>query len=238
MEHNDVLEDALLAVLVATTTVVTLYVGWRAGGAARRPGGGPRQRRLDAPAAETAAVAAEDDPRRREPLGTWTRRLVSEQARSARNGAPATVVALRLGEDRGPLGRRVESELRRTVGIADSIAARCRASDVVRVTDDGIIRILLVETPEDGAQSFVDRISPGLAGEPGAGGREVVAAWASIAASRHLPAADRLAIARLRGATGGWLRSLAVRRTAEVDLATDPAAGDEGDARPDRGLPG
>jgi hypothetical protein len=140
-------------------------------------------------------------------------------------------VALRLGKDRGPLGRRVAPELRRTVGVAEAIAARSRASDIVRVTDDGIIRILLVETPENGAHVFVDRISEALAAEPSADGQDVVAAWASIAPSRDLAAADRLAVARLRGATSGWLRSLAVRRTVEADLAAGLAPGEASDAK-------
>jgi hypothetical protein len=75
-----------------------------------------------------------------------------------------------------------------------------------------MIRILLVETGEEGARAYVDRLSTVLMASPDIGDRNIVTAWASVHATRDLATADRLAVARLRGASGGWLRSLAVRR--------------------------
>ncbi len=210
MEHNDLLEDVILAVLVASTTVGTLYIGWRAGRAALRRVD-PARHAGDGDTDADGTVAERDG--RREPFTAWRRRLVSEQARSVRHGAPATVIALRLGGTRGPLGRRVQEERRRTANLADGVARRSRASDVIRVTQDGIIRILLVETTEQAAYAYMDRISEALRTEGWTERGDVIAAWASMAPSRDLAAADRLALARLRGATSGWLRSLAVHRT-------------------------
>ena len=89
---------------------------------------------------------------------------------------------------------------------------------------------MLIELTESGASRFVDRISAELADAPGVDGKDIVAAWAAMAPGRDLRAADRLAVARLRGATSGWLRSLAVHRTA--DLTPDGA--DLGGGSPDR----
>ena len=228
VEHNDLLEDVILAALVASTTVVTLYVGWRAGRAARKR---ERVRGADgAPSVEPAPIG--DEPAfRRESMVAWSRRLAGEQARSARHGSPASVVALRFGHARGPLSRRSEDELRRATAGADLLVERTRASDVVHVTGDGVIRVLLVDATDDGAHRFVDRVSDLLRADPSSGGREVVATWASIAPSRDLFAADRLAAARLRGAAGGWLRSLAVHRAGD-DAMVPTEAAREHDGRP------
>ena len=219
MEHIDLFEDVALAVLVASTTVATLDVRWRSGRGVRRwAKAGPVADRLgsDRPDPAEATDHAGQDARR-ELIAAWVRRLVSEQARCIRHNAPATVAAVRVGMPLGALRRRSPVEIHRNVEIATALAASSRASDVVRVTDDGIIRILLVETSEDGARAYVDRISSTLAANVDVGGQDVVAAWASIRPTRDLQTADRLAVARLRGASGGWLRSLAVRHAAEAE---------------------
>ncbi len=227
MEHKDLLEDLILAVLVASTTVGTLYVGWRAGRAARR------RMDPDRPAAEREPdfeALVSDGEGRREPFVAWRRRLTAEGARSARHGSPATVVALRVGPSRGPLGRRLVQNRRRTAGVTEGVARRSRASDVIRVTDDGTVRILLVETTEEAAHVYVDRVSEAIRTEGWVERGDLVAAWAAIAPGRDLAAADRLAVARLRGATNGWLRSLAVHRTeigSTLPLIELPAEGDE-----------
>jgi hypothetical protein len=212
VEHSDLAEDVWLAVLVATTTIATLYVGWYVGW---RAGRGPRQRATDG-----SGRADPADPDRlqeagpgRESIGAWSQRLVAEQARSTRHGGRSTVVALRIGTPSGPLRRRALPDVTRSVEMARFVAGQSRASDVVRATSDGLIRILLVETTEDGARAYIDRLSGGLATDRDTDGPEIVAAWASMAPSRDLSAANRLAVARLRGATSGWLRSLAVHRT-------------------------
>jgi hypothetical protein len=230
VEHKDLFEDVLLAIVVATATVATLFVGWEAGRARRR------SRDRDQPAGDPVPEAGGPvgPGFRREPIGSWTRRLAAEQARAARHGGSATVVVMDHGTTHGALGRRVTPELSRIVGVADVVARQTRASDYVRVTDDGIIRILLVETNEAGAQVFVDRISARLAADADTS-QDLVTAWASVPSGRDLSAADRLAVARLRGATSGWLRSRSVRRpigapalaVAAVEIDTD-VAGPEG----------
>ena len=223
MEHNDLLEDVILTALVASTTVVTLYVGWRAGRAARKR---ERVRRVDAAPGESPSES-DASAFRREPMIAWSRRLAGEQARRARHGSPASVVALRFGHARGPLARRSEDELRRASAGADFLIERTRASDVVHLTGDGVIRVLLVDATDEGAQRFVDRVSVLLRADPSCGGRGVVATWASIAPTRDLFAADRLAVARLRGAAGGWLRSLAVHRAGDDAIVPTGPAGDD-----------
>jgi hypothetical protein len=212
VEHIDLFEDVALAVLVASTTVATLDVSWRSGRGARWWAKVASARDASSNGrAGSDALDTNGQDARREPVAVWIRRLVSEQARCVRHNAPATVAALRVGTPVGALRRRSTEEIRRNLEIATDLAARSRASDVIRVTDDGIIRILLIETPEDGARSYVDRISSALAANGDVAGKDVVAAWASIRPTRDLQTADRLAVARLRGASGGWLRSLAVR---------------------------
>ena len=237
MEHIDLFEDVALAVLVASTTVATLDVRWRSGRGMRRwSKAAPVTNRLgNAGPDPTDATDHAGQDARRESIAAWVRRLVSEQARCIRHNAPATVAALRVGTPLGALRRRSPVEIHRNVEIATALAASSRASDVVRVTDDGIIRILLVETSEDGARAYVDRISTTLATNGDVRGQDVVAAWASIRPTRDLQTADRLAVARLRGASGGWLRSLAVRHAPEAESEDVDLIGSEPSLEPRKG---
>lgn len=209
--HTDLLEDVILAVIVASTTVATLYFGWKAGRRAIGTPGADNDR-----GREPSVIPLEDEGRTRTGMiGDWQRRISAEQARHVRRGAPATVVAMRLGPSRGPLARRSGPEVSRTAAAAERVANTSRASDVVCVTDGGTIRILLVDTIEDGARPYVDRMSRNLRDERDDQSSSVLAGWASIASSRDLAAADRLAVARLRGAAAGRLRSLAIHRTTD-----------------------
>jgi hypothetical protein len=213
VEHIDLLEDVALAVFVASTTVATLDVRWRSGRGRRSPSS-----ESAVPTGTEAGAGGSDQAEAgrgeltRESTATWLRRLANEQARWIRHGTPASVVVLCASRAPGALGRRSTIEIGRSIAIANDIADRSRASDTVRVTDDGMIRILLVETGEEGTRSYVDRMSTVFAASPAIGDQNVVSAWASVHATRDLATADRLAVARLRGASGGWLRSLAVRR--------------------------
>jgi len=215
VNHVDLLEDVVLGMVVAWTTVAALYVGWRAGRLPIRRlpfdnGGDTPGRDVVEPDNDAHAVGVV-------PAADWSRRLSVEHARSARHGSSATVVAIRTGQPGRRDRQRGESATDVGAVATVALARRSRASDTVCLTHDGTIRILLIETTEAGARRFVDRITPELAAEPDAGG-DIVAAWAAIAPGRDLRAADRLADARLRGATSGWLRSLAVRRTTAVTL--------------------
>jgi hypothetical protein len=197
VEHSDLLEDVLIAFVVVTTTLTALYVGRRSTTVQRgRPEGDHHSDAAhDERRPQTSVDAAAGGP-----ATTWNRRLVSEHARLMRHGGTATVVALRVGSQRGPLARRSPPNLARNIATARAIARQSRASDILEVTPDGYIRILLVETTEDGARAYVDRLSSGVPAEHETGSRAIVAAWASMVPSRDLPAADRLAAARLRGA--------------------------------------
>jgi hypothetical protein len=234
VESIDLLEDVAIAVLVASTAVATLDFRWRS---RRRNDGGLRQGSIAKGGFEThsgpdhglESIRAEAV---RESMATWVRRLATEQARWVRHKTPASVVVVRVGDPQGALGRRASTEMSRNIEIARHLAGRSRASDTVRVTDDGMIRVLLTATTEDGAHSYADRISKALPSGHPIGEGSVVAAWASVRPTRDLPTADRLAVARLRGASGGWLRSLAVRRGNDTATARPPSPASAGSGGP------
>jgi hypothetical protein len=225
VSHVDLLEDVVLAMVVAWTTIAALYAGWRAGLTRRRSTVAkadgnffPTERRVDV----LGPV----------PFDDWTQRLTAEQARCARHGSSATVVALRVDERRGAAGQGHDRSVQDPAATATALTRRTRASDTICVRRDGSIRVLLVETTEIGARRFVDRISAELSTESQVSGN-IVAAWAAVAPGRNLRAAERLAVARLRGAASGWLRSLAVHRTGEVapdaeDLDLEGGSADAG----------
>jgi hypothetical protein len=228
VNHVDLVEDVVLGLVVAWTTVAALYVGWRTGRVMRRrtpgwdPGGAIEA--SDAGSPDAGAVS----------VGEWNRRLAAEQARSVRHGTPATIVAIRADSTTGPRAAPESATKEARRRPAEMVGRWLRTSDAVYVTGDGTVRILLVEATEVDARRFVARISSEL-GAADAGTPGMVAAWAAIAPGRDLRAAERLAVARLRGATSGWLRSLAVHRTTggpvePVDLDADasetgPSAG-------------
>ncbi len=226
MNHLDLLEDVILGMVVALTTVAALYAGWRAGIARRRP-----------PIARDDGIQRDGLRAGREaaahsPMGSddWSQRLAAEQARCARHGSTATVVAIRVDEPRGADGRDGGAGVEAATGTVAAMTRRARASDSICVASDGTIRVLLVETSEVDARRFVDRISAELSIEPNARGN-IVAAWAAIAPGRNLRAAERLAVARLRGAASGWLRSLAVHRVGEPAPDVADLDGGSADAR-------
>lgn len=230
MNNADLLEDVVLALVVAWMTVAALYVGWRTGRAPRRrlPGGARDGR------SAVDALEARHDAGAGLPAGQndWERRLEAEETRCTRYGSPAAVVAIRLGQRHESRGPRTTPAVPASSGAAAALARHARASDVVSITEDGTIRTLLVETTDAGARRFVDRISGDLATAPDMGGIDIVCAWAATAPDRDLRAADRLAAARLRGATSGWLRSLAVRRTTHVTLDGEDLDQGSRDPRP------
>src|SRR6476659_6054370 len=92
VNHVDLLEDVILAMAVSLTTVVALYAGWRAG-LARRWAPGARDDRV-----EPELHTEERGPDALRPVGFdgWSQRLAVEQARCARHGSSATVVAIRV----------------------------------------------------------------------------------------------------------------------------------------------
>ena len=141
MNHFDLLEDVVLGLVVAWTTVAALYVGWRTGRAARR----------------RAAAAGEGDPAVPDglepvhdaapvlpvPISDWSRRLAAEEARCIRHGSSAAVVAIRMSGRQEPPGRRAEAAVQASERAAEALARRARASDSICVTPGGIIRTLL-----------------------------------------------------------------------------------------------
>ncbi len=157
--------------------------------------------------------------------GVWLRRLAAEQARCERHGRVATVVAMHLGGPTGALSRRSAWRIREQVRLAERLAAAARATDVVRAGSDGIVQVLLAETDEVGARAFARRVAdllPTWGSELGAE-TSLTAAWADARDGRDLRSAHRLALARLRGASAGWLRSSAVRTT--IDRPARPRRG-------------
>ena len=139
----------------------------------------------------------------------WFIRLGVEQRRHQRYGRTATIVAMHLGGATGALGRRAARRRAQDVWRAGRIEAALRSTDIVRAGSDGIVRILLTETDEDGGDACVRRLAdrlPGWGEEVGAAS-QLAAAWAATRTGRDLWAANRLAIARLRGVQAGWLRS-------------------------------
>jgi hypothetical protein len=139
----------------------------------------------------------------------WFVRLRVEQRRHQRHGRTATIVAMHLGGPTGALGRRAARRRAQDVWRARRIETALRSTDIVRAGSDGIVRILLTETDEEGGDACVRRLAerlPGWAAEVGAAGH-LSAAWAATRTGRDLWAANRLAIARLRGVQAGWLRS-------------------------------
>jgi hypothetical protein len=99
--------------------------------------------------------------------------------------------------------------------VARNVRACARDSDLVQDDDHGSYRVLLVETDEDRARWYVDRVSrpllPSLA-DPHAEVRLTVG-WAGTSSEPDLQATDRLAQARLDGASAGWIRSSAAWRS-------------------------
>ena len=157
----------------------------------------------------------------------WLRRLAAEQARCERHGRAATVVAMHLGGPSGALARRSAPRVRQHLRLAERLASESRATDVVRAGSDGIIQVLLAETDEDGARAFARRVADHLpiwGAELGAE-TSLTAAWADTRVGRDLRSAHRLALARLRGASAGWLRSSAARTTPDRPTATRRALG-------------
>ena len=147
----------------------------------------------------------------------WSGRIEAEADRALRYGRPASVIAMRIDaqaplapDDRPDTDEHLRDEYLRRVAT-HTIRESVRLSDLVQ-DDDDAIRALLVETDAAGASRFVERVSQLLVPEldrPQTGIR-LVAGWASTTGQTDLLAADRLAQARLEGASAGWIRSAAV----------------------------
>jgi len=145
----------------------------------------------------------------------WSDRIRTETARCQRYGRPAAIVAMRLDGLEA-----IVSEAGSAVGAwlcrvsARTVQELARDSDLVQSDGLGSFRALLVETDETGARTYVERSSRLLVpwpDDPRAAVR-LIAGWAGTCGQPDLGAADRLAQARLEGASGGWIQSVAVWR--------------------------
>ena len=163
-----------------------------------------------------ASAAAPDGRWSDADRAAWSDRLRAECARTRRYGRPAAVVALRidgldaLSVEAGPT---VSAWL--SGAVARSVRAAARESDVVQADGHASIRVLLVETDEEGARVYVDRVSRPLMfalKDPRAEIR-LSAGWAGTSSDADLEEADRLARARLAGISAGWIRSVATWRS-------------------------
>ena len=146
----------------------------------------------------------------------WSDRIRAESARTRRYGRPAAVVALRLdGLDAlsAEAGPSVSAWL--SGAVVRNVRAAARESDVVQSDGHAAIRVLLVETDEEGARIYVERVSRPLMyalKDPRAEIR-LSAGWAGTSSESDLDASDRLAHARLDGTSAGWIRSVATWRS-------------------------
>jgi hypothetical protein len=148
------------------------------------------------------------------PEAAWFLRVRAEQARHQRYGRTATAVAIHLGGPKGALARRAARRRAQDLLLARRIEGALRSTDLVRAGNDGIVRVLLTETDENGGGACIRRLAehvPAWGAEVGIASR-LTAGWATTQTGRDLWAANRLAVARLRGIQAGWLRSGAVHR--------------------------
>ena len=93
MNHFDLLEDVVLGLVVAWTTVAALYVGWRTGRAARRRAAAAVRETQRSPMDSNESTMRA--PVLPVPISDWSRRLAAEEARCTRHGSSAAVVAIR-----------------------------------------------------------------------------------------------------------------------------------------------
>jgi len=101
-------------------------------------------------------------------------------------------------------------------GVAsENLRTGARSTDVVQDDGHGSFRVLLVETDEAGARSYVERVSRLLVPWPENPASKVrlTAGWAATGSEPDLQAAERLAQARQNGASEGWIRSTAAWRS-------------------------
>lgn len=146
----------------------------------------------------------------------WADRMRRETIRCHRSGRRASVVVLRLegldalGAAAGPVP---PVWLCRVVGAY--LRACAHRKDLVQDDHRGSFRVLLVDTTEAGARSYVESVTRLLVprlDDPRADVR-LNAGWAGSCSQPDLEAAYRLAQARLAGASEGWIRSASVWRS-------------------------
>lgn len=170
-----------------------------------------------APATGTAVTSIEDGGRwGRKDTDEWSDRIRTETTRSRRSGRPAAVVVLRLdgmGALAAGAGPAAADWLRRL--LTASVRSCAHVSDLVQDDDRGSYRVLLVDTDDDRAGSYVELVARPLApwlDDPQAAVR-LTAGWAGTCSEPDLETSDRLAHARLAGASAGWIRSAATWRS-------------------------
>jgi hypothetical protein len=167
-----------------------------------------------APLSPAAVGGHQEGPGRRQSEApvAWAHRIRAESARRQEDGWTAAVVAIRIDGLDG-----VAPDVRNRIDRAAAASVRAVAPNPVLVHDDdrGTFRVLLLETDERGARAYVDEVTRPLGRWLDDPGRPVrlTAAWAATSAERDLLATERLAEARLVGASAGWIRSAATWRS-------------------------
>lgn len=236
MDHEELIELLALALLNAAVIALALWVRLSASGSRgrsrylptsawsgvfRRPATlatGARSGAVTAPTPPVApttdapALPARDETWSASATTDWAARLRTETIRCHRSGRRASVVYLRLeGLDvlSGTAGAVAGAWLCRIVGAY--LRASGHEKDLIQDDHEGSFRVLLVDTNEEGARAYVESVSrlltPRLE-DPRAEIR-LIAGWAGSGAEADLEATQRLAQARLAGASEGWIRSAA-----------------------------
>ena len=143
----------------------------------------------------------------------WPQKMRAEAARRQLDERTVAVVALDIDglDDQS-------DDMRGRIRRAAAASIRGVASDAVLVHDDdrGRFRVLLADADEDSARAYVDLVSRPLARwlEDPRSSVRLTAGWAATSGHRDLEATDRLAEARLVGASAGWIRSASTWRSA------------------------
>lgn len=164
------------------------------------------------PASDGHALPIRDETWPATATTEWASRIRAETIRCHRSGRRASIVYLRLeglGALTGTAGAVAGSWLCRIVGAY--LRASGHEKDLVQDDHGGTFRVLLVDTNEEGARAYVESVSKLLTprlDDPRAEIR-LIAGWAGSGAEADLEATQRLAQARLSGASEGWIRSTA-----------------------------
>ena len=143
----------------------------------------------------------------------WPAQVRTKAARRELDDRTAVVVALRIDglDDKPP---EVGGRIRRAA--AASIGGVSPGAILVDENDSGMFRVLLADADENSARTYITLVTRPLARwleDPGSPIR-LTAGWAATSPHRDLGATDRLAEARLAGASAGWIRSASTWRSA------------------------
>ena len=147
----------------------------------------------------------------------WAERIRAETRRIGpfERAGGAVVIIFRLeGFDELVAGAGQIDDRRLCRAIVASLRRAIRGSALVSGDRRGTFRVLVCETDESAARTYVDRVAAALRpwAEAASADPRLTVAWASTSELTDLAAADRLADARLAGAQDGWIRSAFVRR--------------------------